>query len=86
MAINNALRKFGRPTGAKRSQEAEPLAVGEVDSGVFNCPACARPLAHGATFCPGCGTRLIAGVRAKLALGVHGGRPGRRRPSWVAGP
>jgi hypothetical protein len=69
MAINGALRKIGRPSRSQRPRQPEPLAIGEVDSAVFNCPRCARPLAHGATFCPGCGTRLIVGVRARLALG-----------------
>ena len=69
MAINTALRKFGKPPRARRPSRSEPLAIGEVDSTVFNCPACARPLAHGASVCPGCGTRLIVGVRAKLAMG-----------------
>ena len=69
MAINTALRKIGKPPRVRRSPRSEPLAIGEVDSAVFNCPNCARPLAHGANFCPGCGTRLIVGVRARLALG-----------------
>ena len=70
MAVNSALRKFGRPPRiAKRAPRSEPLAIGELDSSVFNCPNCARPLANGANVCPGCGTRLIAGVRARLALG-----------------
>ncbi len=69
MAINSALRKFGKVSRSQPSRRPEPLAIGEVDPHVFNCPNCARPLANGATFCPGCGTRLIVGVRAKLALG-----------------
>jgi hypothetical protein len=69
MAINTALRKFGKSPRARRAPRSEPLAIGEVDASVFNCPNCARPLANGANFCPGCGTRLIVGVRARLALG-----------------
>lgn len=69
MAINTALRKFGKAPRARRARRSEPIAIGEVDASVFNCPTCARPLAHGANFCPGCGTRLIVGVRARLALG-----------------
>lgn len=70
MTINNALRRFSRPTrGPKAARRQEPIAVGEVDAHVFNCPGCGRPLANGAPVCPGCGTRLIGGVKARLALG-----------------
>jgi hypothetical protein len=70
MAINAALRRFGRSarTGTV-AQSQEPIAVGEVEAQGFNCPVCARPLATGAPVCPGCGTRLIAGVKARLAFG-----------------
>ncbi|MFL5674748.1 MAG: hypothetical protein ACJ779_07060 [Chloroflexota bacterium] len=51
------------------------LAIGDADAHVFTCPACARPLSDGTSRCPGCGTRLIMGVRLKragaiLALGA----------------
>jgi hypothetical protein len=46
----------------------ETLPIGETDSEIFNCPACARPLGSGTPRCPGCGTRLIAGVQAGRAL------------------
>lgn len=57
------------------TREAMGLAIGETDANIFNCPVCARPLSEGASRCPGCGTRLILGVRVKragaiLALGV----------------
>lgn len=69
MTINNALRRFSRPSrGPKAARRPEPLAVGEIDAHVFSCPKCSRPLATGAPVCPGCGTRLIFGVRARLAL------------------
>lgn len=68
MAINSALRRFGRPRGGSESTpQPEPIAVGEVEAPGFNCPHCARPLAVGATICPGCGTRLLFGVQARLA-------------------
>src|SRR5712671_1260637 len=38
------------------------MAIGELDQTIFECPSCSRPLALGARRCPGCGTRLIAGV------------------------
>ena len=55
--------------------EAQAFAIGEIDTHVFTCPSCARPLAGGANKCPGCGVYLILGVRLKragaiLALGV----------------
>ena len=46
---------------------SESLAIGEIDQTVFACPACARPLALGARRCPGCGIRIILGVRAQRA-------------------
>jgi hypothetical protein len=55
--------------------EAMGLAIGDTDANVFSCPACSRPLSEGTSKCPGCGTRLILGVRlqragAFLALGI----------------
>ena len=38
------------------------IVIGEIDQTIFECPSCSRPLALGARRCPGCGTRLIAGV------------------------
>jgi len=57
------------------TKEAMGLAIGDTDASVFACPACSRPLSEGTSRCPGCGTRLILGVRLKragaiLALGV----------------
>jgi hypothetical protein len=43
----------------------QPLAIGEPDANIFNCPSCARPLATGAQRCPGCGTRLILATPAR---------------------
>lgn len=61
----DALRgKWGR--GAKK--QSEPIAIGERDTNIFNCPICARPLGVGAPRCPGCGTRLLIGVPAKRAM------------------
>ncbi|MEP6638655.1 MAG: hypothetical protein ABJC39_04835 [Chloroflexota bacterium] len=48
------------------------LAIGETDAHVFNCPACQRPLANGTSRCPGCGARLIMGVRVRRAAGILG--------------
>lgn len=66
----------GKATGSgfrtRRRKVFEPLAIGEVDADIFNCPACARPLGVGAARCPGCGTRLIGGVQAKRAMAFLG--------------
>jgi len=59
-----------KPARARRRKKPTPedLAIGERDSNIFDCPACARPLSVGSSRCPGCGTRLIAGVQAKRAV------------------
>jgi hypothetical protein len=42
---------------------AESMSIGEIEQTVFSCPKCQRPLAIGVRTCPGCRTRLIAGVQ-----------------------
>lgn len=59
----------GKSRRTARGQEVDGLPIGEMDASIFNCPACARPLGAGASRCPGCGTRLIAGVQAARAIG-----------------
>jgi hypothetical protein len=66
MTIEALSRRTGR---GKKDGASEALPIGETDSNIFNCPACARPLGVGSPRCPGCGTRLIAGVQAGRALG-----------------
>ena len=91
------LRKFGRPPRARqprRGRNRSPSA--RWTPSVFNCPSCARPLAHGANVCPGCGTRLIVGVRARARdrrswssasiAGTHAGRRRDDRRRWSSGP
>ena len=73
----NVLR--GKSRGTKPPVD-EGLAIGETDARVFNCPACARPLSNGTSRCPGCGVRLVMGVRLRravaiLALGIALGMP-----------
>jgi hypothetical protein len=58
-----------KPGEAMASQGKGP-AIGETDASVFNCPSCARPLSDGTSKCPGCGTRLIMGVRVKRAISI----------------
>lgn len=43
------------------SVSAAAVTIG-ADEEIFLCPTCARPLANGVARCPGCGTRLVAGV------------------------
>jgi hypothetical protein len=59
----------GRSSADKPLGPADP-AIGEIDAHVFTCPSCARPLSNGTARCPGCGVRLIIGVRLKQAGGI----------------
>jgi hypothetical protein len=49
--------------------EPDALPIGEADANIFDCPSCGRPLATGTRRCPGCSTRLVAGIRATKAAG-----------------
>jgi hypothetical protein len=69
-------------SGAAAKGKPDGPAIGESGARVFSCPSCERPLREGTWRCPGCGTRLIMGVRLKrvgtvlvlgVALGVLGG-------------
>ena len=46
--------------------------IGATDSNIFLCPRCTRPLAVGVSRCPGCRTRLVAGVPLLKASGFIG--------------
>ena len=68
--------RVGRRGGGARTSTSLP--IGEVDANIFACPACSRPLGNGTSRCPGCATRLIAGVKASRAglfvgIGVFSG-------------
>ncbi|MDQ6793405.1 MAG: hypothetical protein M3067_01040 [Chloroflexota bacterium] len=53
---------------------AAPLAIGEPEANIFSCPVCGRPLATGASRCPGCRTRLIlATPMRRVAIFVSAG-------------
>jgi hypothetical protein len=65
----NALR--GKGTVPARPSDRE-IAIGDADHEIFNCPVCQRPLATGASRCPGCGTRLLLGVQARKATALIG--------------
>ena len=64
------LEALSHKTGRRRKQDdaSGALPIGEIDSNIFNCPACARPLGVGTSRCPGCATRLVAGVQAGRAI------------------
>lgn len=65
----NVLRGRRAVDAAHREAASEALPIGDDRSEIFNCPACARPLAVGNRRCPGCRTRLVRGVRATSAAG-----------------
>jgi hypothetical protein len=69
----NAVRRPRRRSGPSAPESfpapAESLAIGEIDQTVFDCPRCTRPLAVGTRRCPGCRTRLLAGVPMTKASG-----------------
>jgi len=65
--IKKVTTNLATSTKGSETRSTDPLAIGEVDAHVFNCPACARPLSDGTARCPGCGTHLIMGVRLKRA-------------------
>jgi hypothetical protein len=67
----NVLRR-GSARRPSREAAPEPLPIGDEDSNIFNCPACARPLATGARRCPGCRTRLLLGVQLTRAAAFVG--------------
>jgi len=69
MAIGSSSGKVGRFGRRSGSPRATTLPIGEIDSNIFSCPSCSRPLGKGSSRCPGCGTRLIAGVQAPRAIG-----------------
>jgi hypothetical protein len=67
MTVNAARRNRRRTPEPQTLAPTESLAIGEINQTVFDCPACARPLAVGARRCPGCGTRLLLGIQAGKA-------------------
>jgi ribosomal protein L37AE/L43A len=69
MAIDTTSRKVGRFGRRSGSPRATTLPIGETDSNIFSCPSCSRPLGKGVSLCPGCGTRLLAGVQLQRAVG-----------------
>jgi hypothetical protein len=50
----------------------DAFPIGATDSNIFLCPRCTRPLAVGVSKCPGCRTRLVAGVPLLKASGFIG--------------
>jgi hypothetical protein len=70
MTINLMRGKSRKPTVSDAKISPPDLAIGETDARVFDCPSCARPLSNGTTRCPGCGVRLIMGIRVVRAGGI----------------
>ena len=66
MTIDALRGRFGRTPKVRRPgrvKAPEPIAIGETDKDIFNCPNCARPLAVGTPQC------LLAGELVDV-LGV----------------
>src|SRR4029079_19837812 len=68
-AVRRARRRPVPPLAEENGPSSESLAIGEIDQTVFDCPRCSRPLAVGTRRCPGCRTRLMAGVPLSRASG-----------------
>lgn len=62
--------RFGRR--GRGTPMAASLPIGESDANIFACPACSRPLGSGTRRCPGCATRLLAGVETSRAVAFIG--------------
>ncbi len=71
MTLDIGTQKIGR-FGRRSAPMAPSLPIGEIDARIFACPACTRPLDSGTSRCPGCATRLIAGVKASRAFAFVG--------------
>ena len=75
MTTNVMRRKKADAAIEDEKAASSGVAIGEMETGVFTCPACARPLSEGTSRCPGCGTLLLLGVAVRkagaiLALGL----------------
>jgi hypothetical protein len=68
MTIEATSEKVGRLVRRTKTPPATAMPIGESDANIFNCPDCARPLGKGVSRCPGCGTRLMAGVKLSRAM------------------
>jgi hypothetical protein len=66
-AVRRSRRRTSEPRPVRISAPPESLAIGEINQTVFDCPACARPLAVGARRCPGCRTHLVLGIQLAKA-------------------
>ena len=71
MTLEIGSQKVGR-IGRRGTPMASSLPIGELDANIFACPACSRPLGTGTRRCPGCATRLLAGVKASRAIAFVG--------------
>jgi hypothetical protein len=68
MTLEIGSQKIGRIGRRGGTPAASSLPIGELDANIFACPSCSRPLGTGTRRCPGCATRLIAGVKTSRAV------------------
>ena len=66
-AASNLRRRASSDRRGPAPPAISAVAIGDDDIQVFDCPGCRRPLVEGTRHCPGCGARLLLGVRARLA-------------------
>lgn len=71
MTLEIGSQKVGR-IGRRGARMAPSLPIGEIDANMFGCPSCSRPLDSGTSRCPGCATRLVAGVKATRVVAFVG--------------
>jgi hypothetical protein len=88
MTIEVLGRKTRTRKPTKRAKPREvvpaPIAIGEPEANIFSCPVCGRPLATGASRCPGCRTRLILATPARrVAIFVLAGLIAGLLLAWV---
>jgi len=72
LTIEIGTQKVGRVARRRAVPKTDALPIGEADANIFACPGCTRPLGTGTARCPGCGTRLVGGVKASRAVAYVG--------------
>jgi hypothetical protein len=63
----NAVRRRTKVPKIIDDAPPQPMAIGEIDANIVDCPVCKRPLDTSARRCPGCRTRFLAGVQLSKA-------------------
>jgi hypothetical protein len=72
MTINLLRGKTAATRGLDQDPMLKGLTIGEMDSHIFSCPSCSRPLSEGTSRCPACGVRLVLGVKYRRAAAILG--------------